>query len=121
MSILTEVKEIANLVQKIDNIELNRKILDLQAEVMELIEENGRLCEDSKALRDKLRWQSDMKVGQNSYWCAKDGDLDGPFCTNCWDASRILIRLVSIDGLLSRAGNHKCPKCSNQMDSAPPN
>ncbi|HBA38453.1 MAG: hypothetical protein A2W73_07420 [Deltaproteobacteria bacterium RIFCSPLOWO2_12_55_13] len=43
MSIIDDVKSVAQLIQQIDNVELYRKILDLQGEVMGLVQENSEL------------------------------------------------------------------------------
>ena len=43
MGIIDNVKETVTLIQKIDNIDLYRKVLDLQSEVMAVVEENTEL------------------------------------------------------------------------------
>ena len=43
MGILDTLKDAVTLIQKADNIELNRTILGLQSQVFDLVEENRRL------------------------------------------------------------------------------
>jgi hypothetical protein len=43
MGILDTAKEAVQLVQKIDNLELYKTILDLQSDALKVMEENGRL------------------------------------------------------------------------------
>jgi hypothetical protein len=70
MGIIENVKEAVGLVQKIDNIDLYRKILDLQAEVMALVQENTEL-------KQKARIAQDLVFRDNSYW----RNSEGPFCS----------------------------------------
>src|SRR6266536_3321393 len=78
MGILDTLKDAVVLIQKADNIELNRTILNLQTQVFELVEEN-------RALKDKLVVRDQLSHRQNAYW---KGD-DGPYCTRCWDAENL--------------------------------
>lgn len=45
MSILDTLKETIGLIQKVDNIDLYRRMMDLQTQVVELAEENRTLKE----------------------------------------------------------------------------
>lgn len=97
MSILENLKEAVTLVQRIDNIELYRKILDLQAEVLALVQENTEL-------KQKARITEELAFRNNSYW----REDKGPFCSRCWDADGKLVRLVV------RGPYHpQCPNCDN--------
>jgi hypothetical protein len=102
MSIIDNVKEAVTLVQRIDNLDLYRKILDLQAEVMALVEENNDL-------KRKLQIAEDLVFRENSYW-RRSGE--GPFCCRCWDAESKLIRLIVQGGF-----KPKCPNCGNFFGS----
>ncbi len=110
MGILDEIKSVAKTIQQIDNIDLYRKILDLQAEVMNLLEENGNLKTEVASLKDKLRIKESLVFQQDAYWQkASDGNKYGPFCTKCWDTEQILVRML--DDPLSRLPCNKCPNC----------
>ena len=50
MGIIDNVKDIAELIKKYNNVELNRKIIDLRDEIFELKENNLELKEKIKAL-----------------------------------------------------------------------
>ena len=72
MGIVDTLKEAVVLIQKADNIELNRTILALQTEVFGLLEEN-------RGLKAKIATHEQLSWRKNSYWI---GD-DGPFCSRC--------------------------------------
>jgi regulator of replication initiation timing len=94
MSIIENIKSIANILQKADNIELYRKILDLQTDAMELVEQNYELKNEVRELKNKLSFRGNLIHRNNKYWKLNDqGDEDGPFCTTCWDVKELLVRL----------------------------
>ncbi len=55
MSIISNAKEIADLIQKLGNAELYRKILDLQGEIINLTGENRSLKEENQELKRSLK------------------------------------------------------------------
>ena len=93
MGLVENIKETAKLIQKIDNLDLYKRILDLQSEVMELVDENRRL-------KEELRVNTELTFDKNAYWIGTGKPREGPFCSCCWDGSGKLIRLhlVEIDG-----------------------
>jgi len=101
MGIVENIKETAKLIQKIDNIDLYRRILDLQAEVMELVDENRRL-------KEQLQVRSELTFDKGAYWLGKDEKTrDGPFCSRCWDVDRKLVRIRCAPGYTP-----VCPQCN---------
>lgn len=61
MGLLDEIKSLATTIKQIDNIELYRKILDLQAEAMQLLEEKAAVEKENRELREKLTIQGELK------------------------------------------------------------
>jgi hypothetical protein len=98
MGIIDTLKETASLLQKVDNIDLYRKMLELQTQVFALVEEN-------RALKEQLAVRGELRYERNAYW-RKD---DGPFCAPCWDKDAKLIRVPG-DLYL---GSRRCPICHN--------
>src|SRR5438093_1108239 len=90
MAIIETAKEVVQLVQKIDNIELYKQILDLQREIFELVDENRELKTNVKQLNEALTINHELFFENNAYWRKTDGLNDGPFCTHCWDRERKL-------------------------------
>ncbi len=109
MSIIDDVKSVAKTIQQIDNIELYQKILNLQAEILALVEENNDLKKEVNSLKEKLRVRESLLFEQDAYWIKKsDNKRDGPFCSKCWDTQQQLVRLIF-------CGNReysRCPTCA---------
>ncbi len=95
MGIVDTLKETVGLIQKVDNIDLYQKMLELQTQTVALVEEN-------RALRDRLAVRDQLAFRRNAYW---RGD-DGPYCSRCWDDETKLIRLHDDGKWLPQ-----CPKC----------
>lgn len=95
MGVIDSIKTIADVIRRIDNIELYRQILDLQAEVMSVVEENVRLKQEVGDLRGKLIVKDRLVVRDDCYWVPDaSSHLDGPFCSTCWDTDQKLVRML---------------------------
>lgn len=95
MGIIDKIKSVAKTIQKIDNIELYKTILDLQANVMDVVDENMKLKNEVAELKEKFKTKESLSFEHDAYWLKKeDGKNDGPFCSGCWDSKKQLIRLV---------------------------
>ncbi|MBR2566588.1 MAG: hypothetical protein IKE29_18505 [Paenibacillus sp.] len=103
MSIISDIKEVATIVQKADNIELYKKILDLQSEAMNILEQNNNLKAEVRELRDRFEIQEKLTFKNNKYWISND---EGPFCTKCWDVEKKLVRHQDLYN-----GYYTCPNC----------
>lgn len=103
MGILDTVKDVVTLMQKVDNIELIRRMLELQTQVVALNEEN-------LALKERLTTQEQLSFRDNFYW---RGD-DGPFCSSCWDDKAKLVRIHKTPGYVP-----VCPNCKTRVPSGP--
>lgn len=105
---LDNVKMTVDLARKLDNIELNKRIIDLQSNVLTLMEENARLKDDKSALERKLATHTEFVFKNDAYWTASG---HGPFCAHCWDAKLNSIRLHSG----ATKGTFGCPACGAFM------
>jgi hypothetical protein len=92
MGILDTAKEAVQLVQKIDNIELYKEVLNLQSEAIKLVNENTALRNQISALEDRLKVKEALRFEKNSYWVEQKNSKEGPFCTLCWDKDQKLVR-----------------------------
>lgn len=106
MGVVDTVRDIAVLVQKADNIELNQKILRLQAELGDLLDENRRLKDRVGELEAIQKIKEDLIFEDNLYWRRAEDGRDGPYCTKCWDSNQDLIRLQALD-----PKGWFCPSC----------
>jgi len=94
MGVLETAKDVVQIVQKIDNIELYKQILELQSEAIKIVEENLALRDQVRELEDKLRIKDKLTYELGCYWIATSDGREGPFCTHCWDRDNKLVRLT---------------------------
>jgi hypothetical protein len=105
---LDDVKSVASTIQKIDNIDLYRQILNLQSEIMQVVQENNELKAQLATLRQKFAIREQLVFDRNAYWLRADGSrMDGPFCSNCWDVRQNTVRMY-VD---KDTGYGQCPTC----------
>ncbi len=115
MGIIENAKEAVKLVQQIDNVELYRKILDLQAEAMELTEQLKEKDEIISQLKDALDLKGKLICQKSAYYLVDDKEtaVDGPFCTKCFDVDHVKCRLVKDH----THGHVKCLNCKVSFSS----
>lgn len=91
MSIIDNAKEIASLIQKLGDIELYRKIVELEGEIVELTRERRQLEEKlsettrSQAIIEKLRFSA-------PFYANEDGSE--LFCARCIETDRRAIQVA---------------------------
>lgn len=95
LDVLGTMKEVGELIVKADNIDLMRRLFDAQTQVAALYEEN-------RALKERLVVRDQLVFRQNTYWRGEDG----PFCSRCWDAESLLMRIH-----VTEEFDPMCPKC----------
>ena len=117
MGIIENAKEAVKLVQQIDNIELYRKILDLQAEAIELTEQLKQKCEIIGQLKEALELKGKLIYKDSAYYVADENGkiIDGPFCTKCFDIDHLKCRLVPDN----KEPQVICPNCEVSFSSKP--
>ena len=117
MGIIEDAKEAVKLVQQIDNIELYRKILDLQGEAIELTEEIKKKDETISKLKDALDLKGRLTCKDSAYYLTNDNGkiIGGPFCTKCFDVDHLKCRLVPDN----KEPQVICPKCKVSFSSKP--
>ncbi len=93
MGVIDTAKEAVQLVQKIDNIQLYRTILDLQSDALKIVDENSKLRDQVKELEAAFAIKDSLIFENNSYFVVKETGREGPYCTLCWDKDRKLVRL----------------------------
>lgn len=97
-SLLGLVRDAAKKLDKYEIIaklsELQAEFLDLQQQQSELINESMELKEEIRRLVEMMEVRERLEFAHNCYWIRKDdGSLDGPFDTMDWDSERKLVRL----------------------------
>jgi hypothetical protein len=92
MGVVDNVKDIADLVKKIGDIELYKKILALEEEVMDLTRDKRRADDRIEELERTLNIRQDIIFRDGEYFLTRNGREEGPFCSLCWDRDGKLIR-----------------------------
>lgn len=112
MGMIENAKSLGKLVQQLGNLDAYQKIVELQSDMLELLDENLRLKEEAAELKQSIELQESVKFEFDAYWIIRQGDQDddGPFCSCCWDVRRQLVRLQQ------RAFGMECPACKFSFD-----
>lgn len=122
MSIISNAKEVAELVKKLGNIDLYRRIVELEGEIVDLSAESHRLKQQVHELQEKLSVREQLQFLSRVYWLVEGETKTGPFCQVCYDADGKLIRLQdgTADDYDARSGQvlrgtkrfYRCLKCN---------
>jgi hypothetical protein len=99
MGIVDSFKDVLKVAETVNNIELYKKLSELQTRVMEVEEENRCLKDELARVKEQSRVTGQLRVRDNAYWLVNEGKDDGPFCMTCWDVDRKLVRQTSQPGL----------------------
>lgn len=112
MGAVDTVKDLAKLVQQLDNIEIVQKVLTLQSDMMELQDHVQALKEENRQLKKQLQQKDELDFKNNMYWRTIGDTQEGPFCTKCFDSEGKIIRLHGDDDR-----GYKCPECKILTDT----
>jgi hypothetical protein len=111
MSILDNVKSVADTVHEIKNLELYARVLGIQGDIMELLEKNKQLTADIEELQGKLDLTAKMTFKQPFYY--QEGD-ETPFCPACWEGHKKAIHLF-VGVTTNSKTRSDCPSCKYQF------
>lgn len=109
MGLYDGIKDAAKVIQKADNIELYEKLLDLSAQALELQNDNTRLIEENKKLKQKEDLSSRVVRHEDTYITLKNDTDEIMYCSCCWDSSNKLIQVRKDDD-----GYFLCHLCKNR-------
>jgi hypothetical protein len=107
MGILDEMKEVADLVKKIGDIDLYRRINKLEGEVIDLTRDKRHAEEKVQELERALKFNKELSLKNGFYWLQGD---DNPFCVGCWDAKRMAVHVKRL-AFLKDGNRYECPHC----------
>lgn len=98
MSFIDNIKDVASIAQKADNIELYKKILDIQANALEMQEEIYKLKEENRELRKVKDLEEEIEIHQSeeigSYITLKHDKNKIKYCVTCWGTQQKLIPFI---------------------------
>ncbi len=90
MGLIEEVKQVADLLKKAGEMDLYRKLVDLQGEIVNLSAEKLKTEQENTELKKRLKLKQAMEFKFPYYY--QDGDRY-PFCRHCWEAKEIAVHL----------------------------
>ena len=111
MGVIDTLKDVVTLVQKADNIELTKKIIGLQTDILAMTEENRSLRDKVSKLEAALDLRGKMHFEKDAYWMG-DGrtEKDGPYCPRCYDIDGRPVRMT-----LGYDDFFRCPQCKTSV------
>jgi rubrerythrin len=109
MGVIENMKEVADLVKQIGDIELNRKIVNLEKEIHELTRDKMRLETKLHEAEELLRKKQALKFKEPFYF--EEGD-EVPYCPACWSANDIAVHLHFVFDRTD-ATRWDCPHCKH--------
>ena len=93
MGLYEGIKDVANLVQKADNIDLYKQLLDLGAQALDMQSKISELTNENKALKEQQDLSKKIERHKEPYLTLKGDKQQILYCAHCWDADRKLIQL----------------------------
>lgn len=110
MSILDDAKIAVKFVQEIGNVELLQRIVNLQSEIVELVQERNDLKTKIQDFEERQKQKETLEFRDNMYWEKEsNAKTDGPFCSGCFDGSGKTVRLQHLEGVSDFY--YHCPIC----------
>lgn len=109
MSLVEELKGIADVVRKMGNMELYRQITQLETQVLDLTRATRRLEHENDELRTKLTFRGELTFRNSVYY---HGDDPVPYCPRCWEAERKAVHLRGPNSVLAGT-RFDCVECKN--------
>jgi hypothetical protein len=107
MGVVENMKDVADLVKKFNDIELNRRILNLENEVLDLSRDKRRAEEKVEELERAFKFSKELVLRDGFYWA--EGDTTG-FCTACWDAKHLAVHVTRLPLPVGNC-RFQCPHC----------
>ncbi len=107
MGVIENAKEVGELIKKYNDIELNRRIVNLEVEVAEL--QRDKLALEAKVAEHErtLNQRAAMQFRKPYYY--QEGD-EVPFCPKCWEASQLAVHLTDSYRMAGGIGR-RCVNC----------
>ncbi len=93
MGLYEGIKDVASLVQKADNFDLYRKLLDLSAQALDMQAEIARLKEENAELRKGQDLESRIIRHEDPYITLRDESPEIQYCAVCWGNEKKLIQM----------------------------
>lgn len=111
MGLYEGIKDVARVVQKADNIELYKQLVELSAQALDLQNQVSELITENKKLKEQKDISNRIERHKEAYITLKDDDEHILYCSHCWDSKRILVQC----DCNNRIGQMFCPECKEHF------
>ena len=111
MSIIENAKEIADLIKKIGDIELYRKIIELEGEIIDLTRALRGKEDLITELERSLHVSRELTFRKPFYYSKDEKD---PYCANCWETKKMVVHAIYF-GEWASGHRYECPNCKTQI------
>ncbi|MCH3988294.1 MAG: hypothetical protein LKG80_06490 [Lachnospiraceae bacterium] len=108
MDILEIAKSAFKIAQASDNIELQRKILEIQEQAMALQQKNYELQNELNILKHQQEIEEKIERHPDPYITLKDDPQHIAYCATCWATKHQLIQMWH-----NGKGILNCPSCKS--------
>lgn len=110
MSVISNAKEIAELIKKLGDVELYKKIVELEGEIIELTREKHSFEVRVEELQKVLQISKDMNFKEPFYYV--EGD-NVPFCPKCWEGDSTSVHLFNRGVFSEGETKFECHHCKS--------
>lgn len=104
MGVIESFKDVLKVADTLNNLELYKKLSELQTAVFTLEEEN-------RSLKERLNIKANVVFEDGRYWLNTNGRKEGPFCNICWDIDAKLVRMT-ISKIMGVETDFGCDYCT---------
>jgi hypothetical protein len=105
MSVYEAVKDVLSLAQKADNVEIQRALMEVQQQALDLQAENQQLRDRVRELEEALALSGELEF-KGQYFVLKGSEPPERFCAGCWDGKRVASHIT-----LHVSGRPHCAVC----------
>jgi len=110
VGVVENMKDVADLVKRFNDIELNRRILTLETEVLDLSRDKRRLEEKVEQMEKSLKLRNDLYFHEPFYWVKGDSI---PYCASCWETQTAAIHVIFGHDSNEGYSAWQCPGCKH--------
>ena len=110
MGLYDAFKDLLNVAQKADNLDLYRRLLDLSAQALGLQAENTRLKEENAELKRVKDVEEDIEYYVDAFVTNRKDSKPIKYCAACWVDKRKLVPIQD-----RQYCNYTCPLCKAKI------
>ncbi len=107
MGLYDNLKDIALVLQKADNVDLYKQLIELSSQALDIQNQLVRLSQENQELKQIRNIELDIERHELLYITRISEEHKYKYCTHCWDSER---KIIQID--CGNMGKFRCPHCN---------